>query len=120
MDDPKYNIFVKWYAMPESARDPQTIPEFCDRMKIPLKRVAEFHEHETFTDDLVKASLEWGKSKFPELLGIVYEKAKSTKGLNDIKTFADLLSGGQKKELEELKDQNKKKKGTTLRDLFKD
>lgn len=117
-----YIMFLKWYAMPESVRDPKTIPEFCTFMGLTEKEIAEFREQEDFTDLLMNYSLEWGKTKIPELLGIIYDSARTNKNIAHIKSFADLVNSNDKKKIEELKNANKekdnKKESSSLRELF--
>ena len=116
----EYRTFLKWYAMPESVRDPKTIPEFCLFMGLTEKDIAEFSEREDFTDLLMNYSLEWGKTKIPELLGIIYDSARTNKNISHIKSFADLVNSNDKKKIEELKNKSKedKKESTSLRELF--
>jgi hypothetical protein len=115
-----YTIFLKWYAMPESVRDPKSIPEFCAFMGLTEKDIAEYREQEDFTDLLMNYSLEWGKTKIPELLGIIYDSARTNKNISHIKSFADLVNSSDKKKIEELKEANKtkQKESSSLRDLF--
>ncbi len=117
-----YDIFVKWYAMPESVREPKTIPEFCELMKITQNDIGMFSEQEDFTETLMANALEWGKTKIPELLGIIYDTARQTKNINHIKSFAELVNSTDKKKIEELKNAQKEKEKTkdslSLRDLF--
>lgn len=89
--DEVYPIFIKWYAMPIETRDPQTIPQFAEKMLIPLSAIAEFTNRETFSEDIYKAAKEWGKSKIPELLHMLYRKYKERQNPNDLKMYKELL-----------------------------
>lgn len=110
-----YPIFLRWYAMPQNSRTPRTIPEFCEELKIPLSVVAGFQNKDTFTDDLYRHAIQWGKSKVPELLHMLYEKYKTSKNPNDLKMYKELINldkGDAKKEQD-----NNTTKGI-LRELF--
>ncbi len=111
-----YNIFLKWYAMPQKTRIPQTISEFCLHFSIPESLIAEFQQEEEFTEDLYRTSIAWGKSKIPELLHMLYEKYIQSKNPNDLRMYKDLLNldkGEKKKDDEETTE----RKGL-LRELF--
>jgi hypothetical protein len=89
--DDIYPIFIKWFAMPAESRDPRTIPEFAEKMQIPLSLIAEFNNKETFSDDLYRAAKEWGKSKIPELLHTLYRRYKERQNPSDLKMYKELL-----------------------------
>lgn len=90
--DQIYKVFVKWKALPESTRDPKTPEEWAKKAKVKVEDLVEFEERETYTDDLYKASIKWGKAKVPELLHLVYGKYITTKNPNDLKIFKELLN----------------------------
>lgn len=77
--------------MPTESRDPKNIPDFCEKMKTTLSEIAEFTNRETFSDDLYKAAKEWGKSKIPELLHMLYRKYKESGSTNDLRMYKELL-----------------------------
>lgn len=121
LDTRKYEMFLKWYSMPESLRQPKTMDEFVDVSKISKQEISFFSEQDDFADRLVAYSLEWGKTKIPELLGLVFESARSTKNINHIKAFLGLVTDHDKKKREEEKEAKKKDesaKKESLRDLF--
>jgi hypothetical protein len=89
--DQVYPIFVKWYASPVEERNPKTIPAFCEHMGIELADTVDYTSRESFSEDLYKAAKEWGKSKIPELLHMLYNKYKLTNNANDLRMYKDLL-----------------------------
>lgn len=89
--DEIYPIFIKWYSMPPETRDPRNIPEFSEKMNISLAQIAEFTNKDTFSEDLFKAAKEWGKSKIPELLHMLYRKYKEKQNPNDLRMYKELL-----------------------------
>lgn len=89
--DKLYYTFLKWYAMPEESRSPRTIDEFCQHAKIDKSLIGEFHNRPSYTEDLFKASMEWGKSKVPELLRSLYKHYLDTKSLTHLKMYKELL-----------------------------
>lgn len=111
-----YSIFLKWYAMPESSRQPASIPEFCTEFNIDKSVIAGFMHLEDFTDDLYKASIQWGKSKVPELLHLLYEKYLISKNPNDLRMYKDLLNLDKADRKEESQDDVDRK--GLLRELF--
>lgn len=90
--DQLYNVFIRWFGMPETVRDPGTIVGFCEKMGTTQAMLAEFQASEYFTDDLVREARKWGKQKYPELLGLLYTRCLSSKNPNDFKIFKDLLT----------------------------
>lgn len=110
-----YAVFVRWYAMPQGTREPKTIEDFCRHMDIPLSAIAGFQARDTFTDDLYRQAIQWGKSKVPELLHLLYDKYKMGKSPNDLRMYKELINldkGDAKKEQD-----NNTTKGI-LRELF--
>jgi len=110
-----YNMFLKWYAMPQDSRDPKTIPEFCEKCKIPQSLIAEFQHNPDYTDDLYREAMAWGKSKVPELLHHLYSKYLTTKNAADLRMYKDLLS--LDKDSKKRSDEDSSQQGV-LRELF--
>lgn len=90
-EDDIYKIFIKWYSMPPESRDPKTIPLFCEKMNIQLATIAGFYDRESFSEDLLKQAKQWGKSKIPELLHMLYRQYKEKKNPNDLRMYKELL-----------------------------
>lgn len=112
-----YNIFLRWYSIPETAReaDTKTIDEFCTKMGVEKSLIATFQKRPEFTEDLYKAAIAWGKSKVPELLHILYEKYKTSKNPTDLRMYKELINGGDDAKK---KDEDSSHSGV-LRELFK-
>lgn len=110
-----YNSFLKWYAMPQESRDPRTIDEWCLKFNVPKSLIGEFHHKPEFTDDLYRVAMEWGKSKVPELLHLLYTKYLTTKNSADLRMYKDLLS--LDKDSKKKSDEDSSKAGI-LRELF--
>lgn len=87
-----YKIFLNWYAMPKSSREPKEMEDFCAQFNTDRSTLAEFQHREEFTDDLYRASIAWGKSKVPELLHILYARYKESHNPNDLRMYKDLLN----------------------------
>ena len=87
-----YNTFLFWFSLPPKSRKPQTFQEFADFYKITLSDIAEFQERDTFGEGLYKAAQKWGKAKVPELLHIVFERAKSSGKPSDVESFTRLIT----------------------------
>ena len=115
-EDQIYQIFLKWYAMPQESRKPQSIPEFCETMEIDQSLIASFTHKETFTDDLYKAAISWGKSKVPEMLHVLYDRFSKSKSPNDLRMYKDILTMDKEKK-SEANETEKQTKGL-LRELF--
>jgi hypothetical protein len=111
-----YQIFLKWYAMPQESRKPQSIPEFCTTMEVDPSLIAQFTHKENFSDDLYKAAISWGKSKVPEMLHILYDRFSKSKSPNDLRMYKDILTMDKEKK-SELTEAEKNAKGM-LRELF--
>ncbi len=86
-----YSVFVKWFAMPKETRYPATEEEFCTLAKISKQDLAEFANRDTFYDDLVKEAKNWGKTKLPEMLHMLYNDFKENKKPVVAQTFKSLL-----------------------------
>ncbi len=86
-----YPIFLKWYAMPATQRTPRTIPEFCEHLDIDPSVISNFQDKESFTEDLYRAARDWGKSKIPELLHLLYSRYKERFNVNDLRMYKELI-----------------------------
>lgn len=91
METTIYNIFIKWYTMPKESREPRTLKEFCDQFEITKEDISEFMQRDTYYDDLMKEGKNWGKSKLPEMLHILYEDFKENKKPITAQAFKQLL-----------------------------
>ncbi len=89
--DELYKIFIKWYSQPEDKRDPKTIKDFGLLHSLSPKDIAEFTERDNYYDDLYKEAQNWGKSKIPELLGILYNEFKENKKSETLRVYKELL-----------------------------
>ena len=89
--DQIYSAFCKWYVLPIETRSPKTIPEFAEKMEIPLPQIVEFTDRDTFSQDILIKAKEWGKSKIPELLNDLYKRYKEKHNPNDLRMYKELL-----------------------------
>lgn len=111
-----YRIFLNWYAMPKSSREPKEMSEFCEEFNTDVSTLAEFQSREEYTDDLYRASIAWGKSKVPELLHILYARYKESHNPNDLRMYKDLLN--LDKAAAGKKDDTESSRSGILRELF--
>lgn len=100
-----YLIFLKWKAKPINPADPQGIDEFCKKYKTDKKQILEFIQTETYYDDLLTETLNWGKAQTPELLHTVYANIKLSKSVTDLARFLEVVHDIKKKD-DILKTQN--------------
>jgi hypothetical protein len=89
--DELYKIFIKWYAQPEDRRDPKTIRDFAIHHELSPADIASFQERDNYYDDLYKEAQNWGKSKIPELLHLLYAEFKSSKKAETLRVYKELL-----------------------------
>lgn len=86
-----YTIFIKWFAMPKETREPKTMAEFCSQYNITKSDISAFTTKDSYYEDLVKEAKNWGKSKLPEMLHILYNDFKESKKAITAQTFKQLL-----------------------------
>lgn len=88
-----YRVFVNWKARPitPNGPEPKTVQEFCQRYNITIKDLISFSERPEYKEDLVAASIDWAKSKTPELLQIVYQEVKLNKSVADLERFLNII-----------------------------
>lgn len=95
-----YLAYVKWRACPIGPADPQSTEAFCTLHKITTQQIIDFINKESYQDDLLITSLNWAKSKTPELLHIVYNEVKLNKSVADLDRFIQLAHEIKKKDKE--------------------
>lgn len=93
-----YLIFLKWKAKPISPSDPQTVEEFCTKYKTDKKQIIEFMQQESYYDDLLTETLNWGKAQTPELLHTIYTNIKLSKSVTDLARFLEVVHDIKKKD----------------------
>lgn len=99
MDKQKlYTNFLKWKAKPITPADPQTIEDFCIKNKTDKKQIIEFVQIESYYDDLLTETLNWGKAQTPELLHTVYQNVKLSKSVTDLAKFLEVVHGIKQKD----------------------
>jgi len=105
-----YQAYIRWRSYPQEKTDPQSNDEFCKKYGITTKDLLEFINKDTYQDDLLISSLNWAKSKTPELLHIVYAEVKLNKEVGDLEKFMNLTH--------EIKRKDKDMKGITNFNFF--
>ena len=98
--DNKYQKFIEWKTKKLGANDPKTLDEFCAKHKVSKEQIEEFVSKETFADDILMGTLNWAKSKTPEMLHLLYESARTTKSAGSIEKFLNLAHELNKKKEE--------------------
>lgn len=93
-----YLAYIKWRSHPVEKTDPQNNDEFCAKYAITQKDLISFINRETYQDDLLISSLNWAKSKTPELLHLVYNEVKLNKSVADLDKFIQLAHEIKKKD----------------------
>lgn len=91
-----YNFFIRWYTTPPNERIPATAQEFYSAMNITDEIVAEYQTRDTYYDDLYKEARNWGRSKIPELLQLLYAEFKKSKKPAVLETYKKLLEVDKK------------------------
>lgn len=87
-----YKKFIDWYVTPVSdKKNLPTILEFQKRYSLQDEDIRDFANSETFSDDIVEASIKWGKSKFPELIRSTYESYMEKKNPQMLLAYQKLL-----------------------------
>jgi|SRR3990167_3608108 len=88
-----YKVFVNWKARPITLEgpEPKSHEEFCQRYNITIKDLIAFSERPEYKEDLVMASIDWAKSKTPELLQMVYREIKESKSVADLERFLNII-----------------------------
>lgn len=98
--DEIYRIYVKWRARPITKGAPQHDDAFCEQYGITMKDVISFVERPEYQDHLLSESINWAKSKTPELLHIVYNEVKLNKSVADLERFMHVAHEIKKKDKE--------------------
>lgn len=95
-----YLAYIKWRSHPVGKDDPKTPEEFCAKHGVTTQDLIAFVSRETYQDDLLLSSLNWAKSKTPELLHLVYNEVKLNKSVVDLDKFIQLAHEIKKKDKE--------------------
>jgi len=102
--DVKYLLFVKWMALPLETKEKNNLPlnnkQFMDKYNISYNELQEFVDAETFSEDLERETIRWGKRQLPEILHSVYKKFLETKKPEHARLFKDLLNASKVEEKE--------------------
>lgn len=69
--------FIEWTALPGSQRHPGTQKELAARFGVSEWTLSQWKLRDDFWPEVNKIRKEWGKSKTPEVLAGLLEKAKS-------------------------------------------
>jgi len=91
-----YNFFIRWFTTPPNERIPATKDEFYTTLNINDEIVSEYQTRDTYYDDLYKEARNWGRSKIPELLQLLYSEFKKTKKPAVLETYKKLLEVDKK------------------------
>lgn len=87
-----YKKFVDWYVTPMADKKSlPTVLEFQKKYKLDDNDIRDFANAETFSEDLVEASIKWGKSKFPELIQSTYNSYMEKKNPQMLLAYQRLL-----------------------------
>jgi len=97
MDISLYKKFIDWKTRPLKKTDPKNLIEFMEINGLTKINIMSFLEKDSFSDDLVNASLIWAKQKTPELLQIVYKEVKESGSVSDLEKFITLVNQLEKK-----------------------
>jgi predicted transcriptional regulator len=87
-----YKYFIRWMALPPTSRQPTSISELAENLGVTERTISQFTLRDSYPNDLFVASMEWGRTKVPELLHTAYEKYKKTKSANDLKMYREILA----------------------------
>ena len=76
--DAAYPALVRWKAKMLLPHDPQNPDQFCERHAITREELESLTLRPTYADDVLAASIEWSKSRVPEMMHSMYVDGKST------------------------------------------
>jgi len=91
-----YNFFIRWFTTPPNERIPASKDQFYTTIGINDDIVAEYQSRDTYYDDIYKEARNWGRSKIPQLLHMLYEEFKQTKKPAILETYKKLLEVDKK------------------------
>lgn len=76
--DAAYPVLIRWKAKLLTPQDPQNPDEFCAAHGISKAELESLTRRPTYADDVLAASIEWSKSRAPEMLHAMYLDGKQT------------------------------------------
>lgn len=87
-----YEALVKWKSKELTVVDPQSLDEFCKLHKITVAQAVEMSQSPSFGDDVISQSIQWGKTRIPEMLKIMYNQAKISQSTVEAQKFIDAVT----------------------------
>jgi len=98
-----YRAYVLWEAKPLTSVEkdplyPKNEDAFCITHKCKRTDILGFTSRETFADDVLSQTLNWAKTKTPQLIQDVYRQVMTTKSVADLERFLNLIHEFKRKD----------------------
>ena len=88
-----FEEFVKWIALPDPFKQPQTQGEFAEKYKIGRETLSDWKQREGFWEAVKEERIKWGKERTPNVIAGLYRKAVRDGNASEAKLWLQYIEG---------------------------